>query len=155
MVLKVAEAPWGPRGRAGDVVEVTRLMGRLGPLRYLLPLLLSGGALTAAVLGAWASGNGGDTGGINGFVEALSGSSSSSLGNLGLLAPLGFAFATGMASAVNPCGFAMLPAYIGLYLGSNDEKGGSTPLAQRLGRALLVGGWSPPGSCFCLALRAW
>ena len=73
-------------------------------------------------------------------MEALSGSSSSSLGNLGLLAPLGFAFAAGMASAVNPCGFAMLPASIGLYLGSNDEKGGSTPLAQRLGRALLLGG---------------
>jgi cytochrome c biogenesis protein CcdA len=32
--------------------------------------------------------------------------------------PLGYAFAVGMAAAVNPCGFALLPAYLGLYLGT-------------------------------------
>ena len=82
----------------------------------MLPFLASAVALGAAVTGALLSGDSSGTGGINGFVEGLSGNSSSRLGNLGLLAPLGFAFAAGMASAVNPCGFAMLPAYLGLYL---------------------------------------
>ena len=59
---------------------------------------------------------------------------------LGLLAPLGFAFAAGMASAVNPCGFAMLPAYLGLYLGSKDKDREQPHPIRRLSRALLVGG---------------
>ena len=36
------------------------------------------------------------------------------------LIPLGYAFGAGMVSTVNPCGFAMLPAYIGLFLGRQD-----------------------------------
>lgn len=32
-------------------------------------------------------------------------------------APLAVAFAAGMVAAVNPCGFAMLPAYVGFFLG--------------------------------------
>ena len=36
------------------------------------------------------------------------------------LIPLGFAFGAGMVSAVNPCGFAMLPAYLGLFLGGRE-----------------------------------
>jgi len=77
---------------------------------------------------------------INGFVERLAGNSSSFLGGLGLLAPLGFAFAAGMASAVNPCGFAMLPAYLGLYLGGTEKGRGNPQPVWHLGRALLVGG---------------
>ena len=77
---------------------------------------------------------------INGFVERLAGNSSSFLGGLGLLAPLGFAFAAGMASAVNPCGFAMLPAYLGLYLGGTEKGRGNPRPVWHLGRALLVGG---------------
>jgi cytochrome c biogenesis protein CcdA len=45
-----------------------------------------------------------------------------------------------MASAVNPCGFAMLPAYLGMYLG--DEAGGQAQEVQpvkHFGRAILVG----------------
>lgn len=56
-----------------------------------------------------------------------------------------------MVSAVNPCGFAMLPAYLGLYLGTRDFSYGSTvssasraepittlaPLRQ-VGKAILV-----------------
>ena len=43
-----------------------------------------------------------------------------------------------MAAAFNPCGFAMLPAYMGLYLGvgANEEK---ASFVSQLGRALLVG----------------
>ncbi len=34
--------------------------------------------------------------------------------------PLGFAFTAGMATAANPCGFAMLPAHLSLYLGTSE-----------------------------------
>ena len=97
-------------------------------------------ALAVAYIGAVTLGK--DTGidGLNRFVEGLSGSSSSFLGNLGLWAPLGFAFAAGMASAVNPCGFAMLPAYLGLYLGSNPESEEKPHIMRQVGRAWLVGG---------------
>ncbi len=51
---------------------------------------------------------------------------------------LAFAFAAGMLASVNPCGFAMLPAYAGYYLGSGEE-GGSRSLARRLADGLVVG----------------
>ena len=104
-----------------------------------LPFVAGSLALGVAVIGALIAGGGSDTGGVNGFVEALSGSSSSRLGSLGLLAPLGFAFAAGMASAVNPCGFAMLPAYLGLYMGSQEKDGERAGVVRRLSRAVLVG----------------
>ena len=54
--------------------------------------------------------------------------------------PVGYAFGAGMIAAVNPCGFAMLPAYLSLYLGAReDDFAKRTPLAKML-RALLVGG---------------
>ena len=77
-----------------------------------VPVLVAAVALTVAFVGAKIVGAGDGFDGVNGFVETLSGSSGSFLGDLGLLAPLGFAFAVGMVSAVNPCGFAMLPAYL-------------------------------------------
>jgi len=40
--------------------------------------------------------------------------------NISLIIPLGYAFGAGMVSTANLCGFAMLPAYLGLYLGSRD-----------------------------------
>lgn len=47
------------------------------------------------------------------------------------------AFGTGMVAAVNPCGFAMLPAYLGFFLGTeNDERS----VTARVSRALAVGG---------------
>ena len=97
-------------------------------------------ALAVAYIAAVTLGK--DTGidGVNRFVEGLSGSSSSFLGKLGLWAPLGFAFAAGMVSAVNPCGFAMLPAYLGLYLGSNSEAQEKPHIMRQVGRAWLVGG---------------
>ena len=106
---------------------------------YFLPGLVAGLALAAAVVGAVLTGDSGGTDPLNGFVESLSGRSSSFLVDVRFLAPLGFAFAAGMASAVNPCGFAMLPAYLGLYLGANEQAGYQTHSFQRLLRALLVG----------------
>jgi cytochrome c biogenesis protein CcdA len=37
-------------------------------------------------------------------------------------APLAFAFGVGMVAAFNPCGFAMLPAYLGYFLGLEDDE---------------------------------
>ncbi len=53
--------------------------------------------------------------------------------------PVGFAFGAGMVSAVNPCGFAMLPAYLSLYLGAEEEGFRKRSPARRVLRALLVG----------------
>ena len=106
-----------------------------GGLRsYLLPALATGAALAAAVVGAALTGGGSTTGGLNGIIERLSGDSSSYLGDI---APLGFSFAAGMVATVNPCGFAMLPAYLGLYLGSSEGRR-EDPI-RSLSRALLVG----------------
>jgi cytochrome c-type biogenesis protein len=61
------------------------------------------------------------------------------LTDLAAVLPFGFAFGVGMVAAVNPCGFAMLPAYLSLYLGTQEEGFGKRPSLSRLLRALLVG----------------
>jgi len=117
------------------------LIQRASPVRSLvIPYLLGGTALTVAFVGALLTGDDNVTGGANGFVELLSGRATSFLGKVGLLAPLGFAFAAGMVATVNPCGFAMLPAYLGLYMGSSEEPTIRTNAVERLGRALMVTG---------------
>ena len=50
-----------------------------------------------------------------------------------------FSLAAGMASAVNPCGFAMLPAYLGMSLGDAGDPEKVVRPVQQLGRAVLVG----------------
>jgi cytochrome c-type biogenesis protein len=45
------------------------------------------------------------------------------------------AFTTGMLATVNPCGFAMLPAYLSFFLGVEGERGSTT---ASVGRALVV-----------------
>ncbi len=47
-------------------------------------------------------------------------------------APLALAITAGMVAAVNPCGFSLLPAYLGMFVGSTDE---NTAIPKRLGRA--------------------
>jgi len=76
-----------------------------------------GGALT--LLAADTSGAAGDV--LRGVSDAL---------------PLGYAFALGMAAAVNPCGFALLPTYLGLYL--NGAIGEVRPMLSQMNRAVLV-----------------
>jgi cytochrome c-type biogenesis protein len=93
--------------------------------------------LGIAVLGALLTGP--SVGSVNERVELFSSSTGSSLGDLANLLPLGFAFAAGMVSAVNPCGFPMLPAYLGFYLGGGEaapERG----WRAGFGQALTVGG---------------
>ncbi len=53
--------------------------------------------------------------------------------------PVGYAFGAGMVSAVNPCGFAMLPAYLSLYLGAREDGFAKRSPVVRMLRALLVG----------------
>ncbi len=51
---------------------------------------------------------------------------------------LGYAFGAGMVSAVNPCGFAMLPVYVSLYIGVNEENFADKSWLYRFLRALGV-----------------
>ena len=114
---------------------------REGPGRiWLVTAAVAAAALAIAVVGALLVGSGGGIDPINLFVEGkLSGNSQEFLGGL-IGGTALFAFAAGMASAVNPCGFAMLPAYLGLYLGSNlSEEERPGPLGAVL-RGLVVGG---------------
>ena len=106
----------------------------------IFPIVLAVGALALAVLAAAFTSQSGEVGGLNIFVETLSGTSSTFVGSTFSLLPLGFAFVAGMVSTFNPCGFAMLPAYLGLYLRVNEQDGVKATPARRLGRALFVGG---------------
>ena len=54
--------------------------------------------------------------------------------------PFAFAFSAGFIALASPCGVAMLPAYIGYYIGSREEGYEQRPVALRLGQAMLVGG---------------
>lgn len=51
-------------------------------------------------------------------------------------APLALAFSAGLVAAFNPCGFAMLPAYLSYFLGTEDDEGDAR---AGVGRALAVG----------------
>jgi len=94
-------------------------------------------AYAIAIVGALFARNATGIDGVNRFVELLSGSSGSGISNVGI--KLGFAYAVGAASAVNPCGFAMLPAYLGLYVsGGNREQEGRNPVLL-VARAIMVG----------------
>lgn len=54
--------------------------------------------------------------------------------------PVSYPFGAGMVAAVNPCGFAMLPAYLALYLGINDQEAVGRSTVRRFGNALAVAG---------------
>ncbi len=53
-------------------------------------------------------------------------------------APLALAFGAGLVATLNPCGFAMLPAYLSYFMGASQEEDLSR--AASLRRALVVGG---------------
>ena len=52
--------------------------------------------------------------------------------------PYALAVGAGMVATVNPCGFAMLPAYLGFFVGTDD--GERRALRDRVARALVVSG---------------
>ena len=51
---------------------------------------------------------------------------------------LGYGFSAGMVSAVNPCGFALLPAYLSLFLGAAEDGYEQRPLWLRFLKAVWV-----------------
>ena len=119
-------------------IQSVSLLDRL-PVRrgVLIAVGIAAVAYAIAVLGALWLRNAEGIDGVNRFVELLSGSSGSSISNVGI--KLGFAYAVGAASAVNPCGFAMLPAYLGLYVsGGNQDQDRRQPI-RLVSRAVMVG----------------
>ena len=50
-----------------------------------------------------------------------------------------FAFTAGMFATVNPCAWAMLPAFISYYLGSKEEGYEMKPLSSRAGEGIKLG----------------
>lgn len=52
-----------------------------------------------------------------------------------LTAPVVLAFTAGMVATFNPCGFSLLPAYVGAFVVGDDT---SAPVARRLARAAAV-----------------
>ena len=88
--------------------------------------------LTAAVVGARAGSNSA----LALTVATLAGNATDALQSIGEAIPLGYAFGLGMAAAVNPCGFALLPTYLGLYLGA--AAGERLQWPAQLRRALVV-----------------
>ncbi len=116
---------------------ILRTNNRLLKWTLLWPIAALVGALGISVVGAILTGS--EIGSVVGGVESLSADSGNFLSRVGDIFPLGFAFSAGMVSSVNPCGFAMLPAYLGLYLGDNQADADQRGVAERLRRASVVG----------------
>ena len=93
-------------------------------------------ALGTALVGAVITGT--EPGAVTGRVDLASASTGNLLSKLSTVLPLGFAFGAGMVSAANPCGFAMVPAYLGLYLGETEGTERRSNAGARLLRAILV-----------------
>jgi cytochrome c biogenesis protein CcdA len=92
------------------------------------------------------------------------------LGILAGLLPFGYAFGAGMVSAVNPCGFAMLPVYLSLYLGAKDNQFRQKSIISRMAKAFwialvvtagfgllfgLVGAIVSAGGTFLMGIMPW
>jgi cytochrome c-type biogenesis protein len=88
--------------------------------------------LSVAVMSALHTGSGG----LAIAVSTLAGSAGDAVQRAGSALPLGYAFVIGMASAVNPCGFALLPTYLGLHLVTSAVE--RRTWSAQLRRALLV-----------------
>lgn len=92
------------------------------------------------------------------------------LGLLAGLLPFGYAFGAGMVSAVNPCGFAMLPVYLSLYLGAKENEFRQKSVIFRMAKAFwiaivvtagfgllfgLVGAIVSAGGTFLMGVMPW
>jgi cytochrome c-type biogenesis protein len=75
------------------------------------------------------------------LVEALSSETAELLRRTGTALGLGYAFVAGMVAAVNPCGFVLLPAWLGAYLTDRAEAGATGAVRHSIIVALsLTGG---------------
>ncbi len=104
--------------------------------RGALSVVVTIGALASAVGAALLTGS--RIGPITGTVEGLASSSSTFLAKLGRDLPAGYALGAGVVAAVNPCGFPMLPAYLGLFVGRGAANELKPAIAGRVLRAIIV-----------------
>jgi len=93
-------------------------------------------AVVGTLAGAVAAARQGSDSMLSIAVATLAGEATNRLQGIGEAIPLGVAFGLGMAAAVNPCGFALLPTYLGLYLGT--ATGERIPWPAQVRRALRV-----------------
>lgn len=108
--------------------------------KFWLPGLVALSVIVAALIAGFAIGPGGNS--IIGQFLTVSGESTSKLSDVGIWLPFGFAFGAGMVATVNPCGFVMLPAYLGMYVGDGQGEdvagAGKVRMARQLTKALYV-----------------
>lgn len=98
--------------------------------------VLAGLAVVATLMAAVVAARAGANSAVALAVATLAGGATDVLQRVGEAIPLGLAFGLGMAAAVNPCGFALLPTYLGLYLGT--AAGEQRPWPAQVSRALQV-----------------
>lgn len=111
-------------------LPVSAARARIPPRRLWIAVVVCLIVLGLTVAAALATGA--RVGGPVLFVERVSSAISSFIRRAGSDLRLAYAFLAGVVAAFNPCGFALLPAYLGVYLG--DPISGKS----RLGRALAV-----------------
>lgn len=108
--------------------------------KFWLPGLVAAGVIAAALIAGFTIGPGGNS--IIGQFLTVSGESTGTLSDVGVWLPFGFAFGAGMVATVNPCGFVMLPAYLGMYVGDGqgieDKSRGTIQISRQLVKALYV-----------------
>ena len=75
---------------------------------------------------------------VNVVIDSISGITQGFLANIVGITGL-FAFSAGVVSAVNPCGFAMLPAYLGLYMSTSIYEKDSTHYGKMILKGLFIG----------------
>ncbi len=121
---------------AGKSARNSSPAGFLRRHRGALSIVLTIGALAGAVGAALLTGS--RIGPITGTVEGLASSSSTIIAKLGQNLPAGYAVGAGMVAAVNPCGFPMLPAYLGLFVGTGATNELRPGIGQRVVRAITV-----------------
>ena len=90
---------------------------------------------------------------IAGGVEGVAFDASERLGHLAILFRASYAFSVGMVAAVNPCGFALLPAYLALFVGTGDGRPEALP--RQLLRACRVGASVTLGFVVLFGVAGW
>jgi cytochrome c-type biogenesis protein len=108
--------------------------------KFWLPGAVALLVIVMAVAAGFVIGPGGNT--IIGQFLNLSSGSTNKISNVSVWLPFGFAFGAGMVATVNPCGFVMLPAYLGMYVGDDttDKSGPDSRamMARHLVKAVYV-----------------
>ncbi len=103
--------------------------------KFWLPGLAALSVIVIALIAGFTIGPGGNS--IIGQFLTVSGESTSTLSDVGVWLPFGFAFGAGMVATVNPCGFVMLPAYLGMYVGDGQGEDGVGKGTVRISRQLI------------------